>query len=216
MMDQILNNSSSTVGLLPFYRNAIQNNTNKKDVMNALSFTNCIENSSQILNSVQVSTCLNTCQGYMSNYKGPIGNEVLKPCVWQINYKTSKNVLNSCPVILSTSQNYNTPMKYAEFNSDGTTSLSLYSGGLKQQLVFDKVNILKENINNSNTYVAMTTNLKGSTGLYLIPSTDDAGFFNSKVLRMVNTPPSNGKWLIIGFTLNNLNELTNIINNISF
>ena len=216
MMDQILNNSSSTVGLLPFYRNAIKNKTNEKDLMNGLLFTNCIENGSDTLNSVQVTNCVNKCNSYMGNYKGPIGNKLLKPCVWQINYSPTKNVLNSCPVILSTSQNYNTPMKYAEFNDDGTTSLSLFSGGLKQQVTFDKVNILKENTTDSNTYVAMTSNLKASNGLYLIPAMDDNGFYNSNVIRLVNTPPSNGKWLIIGFTLNNLSDLSNIINNISF
>lgn len=216
MMDQILNDPSSTVGLLQFYRNAIKNRTNEKDLMNGLLFTNCVENSSDTLNSVQVNTCVDKCKSYMNNYKGPIGNKLLKPCVWQINHNSTKNVLNSCPIILSTSQNYNTAMKYAEFNDDGSTNLSLFSGGTKQQLTFDKINILKENTTGSNTYVAMTSNLKASNGLYLIPSMDNNGFYNSNVIRLVNTPPSNGKWLIIGFTLNNLNDLSNIINNISF
>jgi len=216
MMDSVLNNSSSTIGLLPFYRNAVKNNTNQKDLMDGISFTNCIENSSQMLNSEQVSNCVNTCNSYMNNYTGPIGNKLLKPCIWQINYNPTKNVLNSCPVILSTSQNYNTPMKYAEFNANGTTSLSLYSGGLKQQLTLDKVNIIKENAKDSNTYVAMTANLKANNGLYLTPATDNNGFYNSNVVRLVNTPPSNGKWLILGFTINNINDLPNLINNISF
>jgi len=216
MMDQILNNASSTVGLLSFYRNAIKNKTNDQDLMNGLLFTNCIENSTDNLNSAQINSCIDKCKSYMNNYNGPIGNNLLKPCVWQINYNPTKNVLNSCPFILSTSQNYNTPIKYAEFNDDGTTNLSLFSGGLKQQLTFDKVNILKENTINSNTYVAMTSNLKAYNGLYLIPAMDDNGFYNSNIIRLVETPPSNGKWLIIGFTLNNLNELSNIINNITF
>jgi len=216
MMDQILNNPSSTVGLLPFYRNAIKDKKNEKDLMNGLLFTNCIENSVDILNSAQVNTCVTECNSFIEKYNGPIGNKLLKPCIWQINYNPTKNVLNSCPVILSTSQNYNTSIKYAEFNDDGTTNLSLFSGGLKQQLTFDKVNIIKENTTSSNTYVAMTSNLKAGNGLYLIPAMDDNGFYNSNVIRLVKTPPSNGKWLIIGFTLNNITELTNIINNINF
>ena len=214
VMNQILNNKST--GLLPYYRNAINNNTNDKDVMNALSFTNCIENSSEIKNSIQISKCRDITKQYINNYKDPKGNSLLKPCVWQINSKPTKNVVNSCPVILNTFQNYDTPVKYAEFNNDGTTNLSLYSGGLKQQLIFDKVKIVKENNDALNTYVIMTTNLKTNNGLYLIPSDNNTGFNHSNVIRLVNEPSLSGKWLIIGFTLNNLNNLDNIINNISF
>ena len=131
MMDQILNNSSSTFGLLPYYRNAIQNNTNQTDVLNGISFTNCDGDSN---------TCLNLCKNYINNYSAPIGNQSLYPCVWEINANSTTNVLNSCSITLSTSKNYNTPVKYAEFNNDGTTNLSLYSGGLKQELFLEKIN----------------------------------------------------------------------------
>jgi hypothetical protein len=216
IMDKLLNGSSN-IGILSMYRDAIKNNNNKKDVMDALSFTNCRENNSQMLNMDQIiKESIKTCNKYISNYNGPIGNESLQPCIWQINYKPTKNLLNSCPVILSTSQNYNTQIKYAEFNDNGTTSLSLFSGGIKQQLIFDKVNIIKEKTDSTRTYVAMTANLKTNNGLYLVPSTDYNGFYNSNVVRLVNNPSSNGKWLIIGLTLNNLNDLKNIISNINF
>jgi hypothetical protein len=222
MMDQVLNNTSASNAnniLLPYYRNAITNGTNERDIKNALSFTNCVENSSSVLNYVKINSCKNTCKTYINNYNGPLGNNLLKPCLWQINYNSTNNVLNSCPIILSTNQLYNTPIKYAEFNDDGTTSLSLYSGGTKQQISFEKVNIISNNIDdtsNSFKYVTMTANIKTNNGLYLVPSFDNGGFINSSVIRLVNQPANNGKWLIIGLSVNNLDNLSTLINNISF
>jgi hypothetical protein len=205
IMDHKLNKPLLESGLLPFYRNAIKNNTNRTDLMNGLSFTNC-----------EGSTCIDKPISFINNYNGPIGNILLNPCVWNINNIKTENVLNSCPIILSTFSKYNTPIKYAEFNEDGTTSLSLFSGGLKQHLMFDKLTILNNDKEELNKYVIMTTNIKTNNGSYLIPSTDNNGFFNSKVIRLVDKPLINGKWIIIGFRLFNLNTLTRIINNISF
>lgn len=216
MMASILNNPGKSSGLLNFYREAIKNNTAKNDVFNGLSLTNCIENSSDTLNNAQISNCVNTVKDFISNPKNQT-NPKLFPCVWQINQIPTKNILNSCPVILSTNQNYDTPIKYAEFNKDGTTSLSLYSGGLNQHLIFEKVNILKESsVIPSQPYVAMSANLKTNDGLYLIPTSDNDGFSNSNIIRLKNKPSLNGKWLIIGFTLNNLRNLKQIIDNINF
>jgi hypothetical protein len=169
-------------------------------------------------------TCKNTVNTYISNYTNnpTISNNNLSPAVWQINLDTSNNVLNSCPFTLSTSSNYNTPAKYVELNSDGSTSLSLFKDGTNQQLMLENINIIKPYTSttvsgNTKNAVAITANIKTNNKLYLVPSTDNRGFSNnSNLVRQVATPDSNGKWLIIGFTSNNLNSLIADINGITF
>ena len=204
VIDIMLNDKTLGIGLLPTYRNAVINNT--VDIDNALSFINCSYDNKQ--------QCIDTCKSYINNYKGPIGNALLKPYLWEINNNSQKNVLNSCPIVLNTSKNYNTPVKYAKFHVNGKTSLSLYGGGEEEQLMFDKPKVIKESSNGQ--CVLITTNLMTNSGLYLVPTFDQQGFYNSSVVRGVSEPSPNGKWLIIGFPLNNLNDLMTLIQSIKF
>jgi hypothetical protein len=205
-MDQRLN-TPSTLGLLSTYRNAIKNNT--ADITKAISFTNCLENNNTL------DQCKTICTNYANKFTSSIGNASLSPCIWRIDQPQKNNVLNSCSFILSTHNNYNAPVKYVETNADGTINLSLFPGGTKQQLIFDKATVIKTHTKTGspNTYdaVAITTNIKTSQGLYLVPSISDKGFFNSNIVRLLNKPTDNGKWLIIGFSMNHsLDEYKNI------
>jgi hypothetical protein len=212
MMNQSLNKPQ----FLPSFRSAINGNNSPDFIINqTLSFTNCIENNTAPGNTqTQKQTCINTCKQYIKSYVPSVSNNSLVPSVWQITPSTTKNTLNSCSFILSTSSNYNTPVKHAEFNSDGTINLSLFSGGTKQELVLESANIIKENDTGNNSSVVITANIKTNDNLYLVPSIDNNGFSNnSNLVKLSKTPESNGKWLILGFTLNNLNNLVNQINN---
>jgi hypothetical protein len=221
IMDQYLNTTGpSEAAIVAFYRNIINYSTNasQSNILNALTFTNCINsNGLSSLSTSSINNCIVKSKGYIAaNYNGPLGNPLLSPCVWQINITPTKNILTSCPVTLSTSQLYNTPIKYANFNPDGTANLSLYPGGTNQLLTLDKATIVNENTDSTSTYVAITTNLKTNSGLYLTPYTDYSGFNNSTIVGLANEPSPNGKWLIIGFTLNNINSLSNIISGLNF
>jgi hypothetical protein len=55
-----------------------------------------------------------------------------------------------------------------------------------------------------------------NSGLYLTPLTDYSGFNNSTIVGLANEPSPSGKWLIIGFTLNNINSLSNVISGFNF
>ena len=209
MMNQILNNK-----ILSNFRNIINTGSNSPDINKAISFTNCIENIKVPSDTQkQQQNCITTCQQYVKSYVPSVSNNSLVPSVWEINFSTSRNTLNSCSFSLSTSKNYNTSVKHAEFNSDGSANLSLFGGGSKQDLVLENVNIIK--VKSDNSSVIITANIKTNDRLYLLPSTDNNGFSNnSNVVQLSKSPQSNGKWLIIGFTLNNLNNLVSQINNI--
>jgi len=226
IMNQMLNDTipaTSTnpikTGLLKYYRTIIKdtnavpsstvengNNFPANNILNALSLINC---------DSSVNTCRTKCAEYIDNQccqnsddnqcVKSIGNKELYPCIWQID--ASSNVLNSCSIILSTSALYtDTPKKYAEFNDDGTTNLSLYKGGLKQELSLDQTWLIDMS---SFGYVYLTTNLITNNGLYLIPSMDNSGFNgNANIVKLENQPSNNGKWLLIGCTLNSMNDLT--------
>jgi hypothetical protein len=222
VLNTILNSSVSeddNVNLLPYYRSIIQNfNANSdisEDINNAISMTNCIENNN-VANSpnTMVSNCVATCQNYVNNYVPSTGNNTLLPTIWNINYDRSNTLTNDCPFILSTSQNYNTPIKYVEYNNNGTTNLSLYPDGTKQHLFMENANI----INNNSNILIISTNLRANNGLYLLPSSSYGGFSqNSNIVTLSSSPEPNGKWLVIGFPLNNINNFINVLKaNINF
>jgi hypothetical protein len=197
VMDQRLNTPTANMGLLDYYRTAIKTGTNNDNILKALSFTNCLENNNTLDN------CKTKCVEYAGKYKSAIGNINLSPCIWRIDKPEGKNLLNSCSFILSTHNNYNAPPKYVEFNVDGSVNLSLFSGGTKQQLMFDKPTVINFH-KKGDMYdaVAITANIKTIQGLYLMPSITDKGFFNSNIVQLSNRPSDNGKWLIIGFSIN--------------
>jgi hypothetical protein len=208
--------SSSYVSLnnLPKYRNSITNYgsvlSDMTVINNAISMTNCIENN-KVAGSPTTLTnsCITSCQNYVNSYVKSSSNPKLMPAVWQINYNVSNNLTNDCPFTLSTSQNYNTPVKYVEYNNNGTTNLSLYSDGNKQKLFMENANV----INKTNNVIVITTNLRANNGLYLLPSSSYGGFSNnSNIVTLSSSPNPNGKWFVIGFPLNNMNNLLTTLN----
>jgi len=220
----ITNITTGTTHNLPYYRNIIKNynsaSSNMTDINKAISMTNCMENNNTAgsTNSL-ITNCVTSCQNYVNSYVQSNSNGQLTPAVWQINYDSSSisgmnninNLTNDCPFTLSTSSLYNTPVKYVEYNNNGTTSLSLYAGGNQQKLFMENANIIKVPDNNS---IIITTNLRANNGLYLLPSSSYGGFSNnSNIVTLASSPNPNGKWFIIGFTLSNINNLSNILNN---
>jgi hypothetical protein len=204
MMGEILNLPS---GLLDKYRKVI--NTGVGNPRKAVSFTNCVElnDSSSTMQQV-VTNCQNQLKQMASSFKPANNNTRLYPCVWTINNNSNGNVLNSCPITLSTSSLYNTPVKYVEFNNNGDIALSLYPGGINQNLYITNSKIITSTPSN----VIMTCNIKNNAGLYLIPSLEKSGFSNnSSIINLKQEPELNGKWIIIGFNLSQMAELNKIL-----
>ena len=222
IMNDYLNNSDLNIGLLSKYRNIISNNdtSNIEENINALSFTNIVENDNinNYCNDIITKSTLKS-KDYVNSYQAVPTNTKYSPCIWQINAndKTQYNLLNSCPITISTSQNYDTSVKHIEYDNDGNTGLSLYSGGTNQQFILENMKIIKKNNDMSSSSVAITTNIKGNNGLYLVPTTSSNGFSNnSNLVNMIAEPEENGKWLILGFTQNSMADLLSTIKKISF
>lgn len=218
MMDHMLNNSTAngnTISLLSYYRNILTTTTNQnlKEVSKGVSFINYPL-------SYSLTDANNISNTFIKQYYGPIGNNAFIPALWSINSGINNTTNNSCTFNLSTSSNYNVPVKYVNCNGDGTVSLSLYKGGSEQELVLDNYRIIKTKKNaasNRTDAVAITANIKTPNGLYLIPSMDVKGFSNNSILLKTNFDPSkNGKWLILGLNINNMNNLINTLQNLSF
>lgn len=205
IMGEILN---IPTGLLQKYRNTI--NTGNGNPRKAVSFTNCFELIKN--NEIPLKQIFNKCQTQLktmaSNFKPSKNNYKLYPAVWSINNNKLNNINNSCPINLSTSSLYNTSVKYVEFNSNGSIGLSLYKGGNNQDLYIVNSNIIE----NKPSHVIMTCNIKNNAELYLLPSLEKSGFSNkSGIINLKKEPEMNGKWLIIGFNLNNINNLKKML-----
>jgi len=216
MMDQMLNNPNAqvnTISLLSYYRNILNTKTNLPEIPKGVSFINYPQ-------SYSMADATNLCNTYIKQYYGPIGNNAYSPALWTVNAGNKIDVNNLCTFNLSTSSNYNLPVKYVNCNKNGTVSLSLFKGGDEQELTLDNYLIVKSKknlVSNRTDAVAITANIKTSNGLYLVPSMDVSGFSNNSNLLTTNIFPSkNGKWLILGLTVNNMNNLKNILQNLSF
>lgn len=220
VMNNLLNKKANQIGILPLYRNIIQNsnNFNSNNNLDALSFTNCFENNNNGRNmDSRIESSIQCANNYINNYTQKNGNNNLNPALWAINSNVSSNVVNSCSIRLSTSSKYNTPVKYVKYNSDGSTSLSLFSSGTDEELIMENARVIQD-VNYSNTsYVAITTNLRANNQLYLMPSTSNSGFSNnSNLVSLSESPLENGKWLFIGFNINNISEVSSTLKNIKF
>lgn len=204
IMSEILN---IPTGLLPKYRTAIRDK--EGNPRKAISFTNCFELNNNIdqLKRI-VSKCKNDLKNMASNFKPSNYNNKLYPAVWTINKNNTSNILNSCPITLSTSSLYNVPVKYIESQVNGNIGLSLYQGGNNQNLYLVNSNIIRSREKD----VIMTCNIKNNEGLYLLPSSEKSGFSNnSGFINLKKEPEMNGKWVIIGFNLNNIDKLKRIL-----
>lgn len=218
-MYNILNNSGKNLSryrndLTTFDRSAsfTQNIEYKWD---AISFTNCMNNSNQTNMTDLTRECINTCVNYTQNFSNNSPNSILEPTVWQINYGKTSNMVNSCGFTLSTSVIYNTQVKYVNYDNQGNINMSIYNGGLNSYLYFDDARVIKQN-SSSSPMIAITANIKTNNGLFLIPDNSYGGFSNnSNMVRLNDSVEDNGKWLIIGFVLNSLNSLDNTLNNIN-
>ena len=195
-------------GLLYKYKKLINRNNLSIDMkLKASSFTNCIELNNNSSKIEEISDkCLQTLKKIISSSKDKDSD--LHPCVWSINKNNSNSSINSCPITLSTSSLYDTPVKYVEFNDTNSASLSLYSGGNNQNLYLVNSKIVSKR----DSSIMMTCNIKTNNGLYLIPSLGKNGFSNdSSIINLEKQPEMNGKWLIIGFKLNKITDLNKIL-----
>jgi hypothetical protein len=193
---EYLNNSPN--GLLYNYRNNISTCT-----INKLSLTNIDPSSSDKCSK------LSTMASNFTNMNKPTSfYKNLFPAVWNINI-SNNSTSNSCPVTLSTYNNYDNVPKYATFNGNNI-NFSLYKNGSDQQLFLENVNVISTvapnstSSNSSSVYVAMTCNIRSKDGMYLIPNNSNSGFSNnSSNINLANKPEDNGKWLIFGFVVPN-------------
>jgi hypothetical protein len=124
--------------------------------------------------------------------------------LWRINNITTDNTLFSLstipnnPVIQGAR-----PTLYPEFFNNGNTNLSLYQGGLEQQLYLEnEKNILSSsNITNFSLYCG---NLRTNNGLF-IESNSLLSYNLGKTYRkttLLSKPLQNSKWYCLGFNLN--------------
>lgn len=201
MMNDILNNHPH--GLLHKYRkNMFIGNTDyKKD---GLSFTNCVEFNEKPDTAQNIEKkCLMMAKSHMQRYKPSKKRSKLYPVIWTINYGQRKNYLNSCFFSLSTSNLYDTPVKYVEYNNNNT-NLSIYSGGLDQSFLFEHMRVINKNRDS----IMFTTNIRANNELYLVPTIQENGIMkDSNSTELVKNPYINGKWLFIGFHLKKIEEL---------
>lgn len=218
VMNNYLNNSNYKMCILPTYRDIITNNQNynQENVLGALSFTNCLENSHGHRVDTKIKTSLSCAKKYVNNYNNTNINNQNLPTVWSINSDIKKNVVTSCSITLSTSKKYKTQPKYVTYNHDGTTSMSLFGGGLNQQLIMENVKIIQKNIQFDNYYTAFTANLRTNNKSYLVPSVKSGFGNNSNVVELKKHYQENAKWLVIGFNLDNINNLNTVLQNITF
>jgi hypothetical protein len=225
-------------GILSYYRSILHSNRvgSTIDQINGISFTNLFENNTiehltntgnKITFQNQLSNALNNYLSH-SKYDHVASNKNLEPALWSLNYNTSdkSDLTNACYFTLSTSPLYQDgPVKYAQVSDDGTTHLSPYSGGIQQKFVFTNETIIKENMNGtSSNFIMMTANIITDNHLYLQP-TNVNSFFNNKntvhsrghnssIVGLSSSPEINGKWLVLGFNVNNIANLNQTISNI--
>ena len=209
--DCMYNLLNSPNGPFTGYRNNLINYSYNSG---GVSFTNCAE----LSDTTNQSTIITCAQTYAKNYKPIYGEPMIQPCLWSINVastttinspytSTLKNTLNSCSFSLSTSTNYTQlPVKYAQFNNNGTSSLNLFEGGVSQQFVLENSKTVYPNPytipqNGVPAGIAVSTNIRAYNGQYLVPSLDNNGFNpGSFTVNLQPSPLKNGKWLILGFT----------------
>ena len=94
--------------------------------------------------------------------------------------------------------------------------MSLYEGGTNQVITLENATILTESNGSTsddsgiNTdHILVSGNLKTSNPKkFLIPSKVKSGFYNdSSIINLKNVPNDNGKWIMLGFHLMNIENL---------
>ena len=201
--------------LLEKYRNYITNSASDIQLENALSLTNCLETQQNSTGTDTYSTIINNCQqsvntNLTNTENNTINSSTINPLLWKINKVESANN-SSCTFSLNSSDLYtkdNEWVKYAEFDPmHNKTNMSLYKGGTNQSITFENSKTL---IHDPNNYILLSGNLKTSNPKkFLIPSNVKSGFYNdSSIVNLQNNVNNNGKWLILGFTISDITNLT--------
>ena len=161
------------------------------------------------------STCYNTLTNYKNKYVPIKDNLNLYPLIWQINANKTSNILNTCGVYISSFPDYPVSQKFIEY-SDQQIYLSPNNGGLNQQLLFDNVNIIRDLPPSGSQSFILTTNIKTLNNLYLLPSVDQGFSVNTNSVKLAPMPDPNGKWLVIGFNLSNINLLSSTLSSLNY
>jgi len=202
--------------------NKLKQEDYNKNILNILSFTNAIEYKNELSNKYDINDIVDLCAlealylHKSQNNDNTNTDETALPMIWNIN--SNSNVDDYCNFILSTSDLEDKVIKYPQFNPDGTTNLSLFNNGMSKVLNIENQQVIYES-NNKDThgiplYTAITGNLCSSNGLYVVEGVDNVGFTNDITsIELKPKPYENGKWLIIGFNLDNKKSLNNIFNN---
>ena len=208
--------------LLKKYRGYITSSTGTKesDLEQALSLTNCFSTKDSVNT---YSELLQNCKkNLITEFESKTNNTVQSnklPMVWSIKKVANANKA-PCTFSISSSKLYTKEsqwQKFAEFDpSHNKTKMSLYEGGTNQVITLENATILTESQGSTSTdsgintdHILVSGNLKTSNPKkFLIPSKVKSGFYHdSSIINLKNTPNDNGKWIMLGFHLMNIQKL---------
>ena len=207
--------------LLKKYKGYITgSNTDNSQLQQALSLTNCFSTKDSI---TTYSDLLNSCKtNLVTEIESKTNNTVQSnklPMVWSINKVANANYA-PCTFSISSSKLYTKEsqwQKFAEFDPNhNKTKMSLYEGGTNQVINLENATILTESNGSTSTtsgintdHILVSGNLKTSNPKkFLIPSKVKSGFYNdSSIINLKNSPNDNGKWIMFGFHLMNIQNL---------
>jgi len=191
------------------------------DILNALSFTNLIEYKNELGKENNISKIINVSSVEAIYYRDASmiddkENKTIEkktPMIWTL--KSNSNVADFCNFTIESSSFENEVIKYAEFNEDGTTNLSLFNDGAKKILCLEHQRLIYEspNLDSNKTplYTAVTGNIRSSNELFLVNGHENSGLESDITSVKLNSlPMENGKWFILGFNLNNKDEINKI------
>lgn len=201
--------------------NLTDENSSNDELEKILRLTNCIENNnSDGTYESLLESCKESLSDKVNNIKQNVPENPSMPVVWKINMNTQNNNgpynnQNSCTFSLSSSEWYvkeSRWRKYAEFDpANNKTGLSLYEGGTNQHLFLENAHVISSYTDDTDdtgsdiigNYTLISGNLRTSNPKkYLIPSETYSGFKQkSNGINLENKIRSNGKWVILGFSL---------------
>jgi len=212
--------------LLKKYKGYITgSNTDNSQLQQALSLTNCFSTKDSITTySELLQNCKTTLITEFESKSND--NQSMKnvknyklPMVWSIN-KVSNANYTPCTFSISSSKLYTKEsqwQKFAEFDPNhNKTKMSLYEGGTNQVINLENATILTESKDSTSSssgintnHILVSGNLKTSNPKkFLIPSKVKSGFYHdSSIINLKNSPNDNGKWIMFGFHLMNIQNL---------
>ena len=212
--------------LLKKYKGYITgSNTVNSELQQALSLTNCFSTKDSITTySELLQNCKTTLITEFESKSND--NQSMKnvknyklPMVWSINKVSNANYA-PCTFSISSSKLYTKEsqwQKFAEFDPNhNKTKMSLYEGGTNQVITLENATILTESKDSTSSssgintnHILVSGNLKTSNPKkFLIPSKVKSGFYHdSSIINLKNSPNDNGKWIMLGFNLMNIQNL---------